>query len=149
MKLSRSLVCVILVSACVSAPAMAALGGDAVSVEADRVRIRGVLHVTPVADYAVHEIQTPSGLVVREFLSANGKVFAVSWRGPGIPDLATLLGTYSAQAAQAVSRPHYDHHHLNVQTPDVVVQSTGHTRAYSGRAWVPALLPANFSLNDL
>ena len=149
MKLNRSLACSILIGAGVCAPALAALGGDVSSVEADRVRMRGVLHVTPVADYVVHEIEAPSGLVVREYLSANGKVFAVSWRGPGIPDLTELLGTYSAQAAQAVSRPHYDHHHLNVQTPDVVVQSSGHTRAYFGRAWVPALLPANFSLNDL
>jgi hypothetical protein len=149
MKPSRSLVCSILIGAGACAPALAALGGDATSVEADRVSVKGALRVTPVADYAVHEIQTPSGLVIHEYLSASGKVFAVSWHGPGIPDLSRLLGTYSAEVQQSMPRPHYDHHHLSVQTPDVVVQSSGHTRAYFGRAWVPALLPPNFSLNDL
>jgi len=149
MKLNRSLACSILIGAGVCAPALAALGGDAASVEADRVRLKGVLRVTPVADYVVHELQAPSGLVVREYLSANGKVFAVSWRGPGIPDLHPLLGSYYAQFEQSASAPHYNHHHLTVQTPELVVQSSGHLRSFYGRAWATALLPQNFSLSNL
>jgi hypothetical protein len=148
MKLTRSLVCSILVGTGACAPALAALGGDATSVEADRARVNGALHVTPVADYAVHEIQTPNGLVIHEYLSSSGKVFAVSWRGPGMPDLS-LLGSYAAEVREATPRPHFDHHHLSVQTPNVVVWSSGHLRTFIGRAWVPALLPSDFSLNDL
>ena len=148
MKLSRPLVCSILIGAGACAPALAALGGDATSVEADRVRVAGVLNMTPVADYAVHEIRTPSGLVIHEYLAA-GKVFAVSWRGPGIPDLVPLLGPYAAEVQQATPRPHFNHHHLGVQTANVVVESSGHLNTFIGRAWVPALLPPSFSLNDL
>jgi hypothetical protein len=150
MKPLHALMCSI-IAGCVSAPALAALGGDATSVEADRASLKGALRVTPTTQYTVHEIQTPAGIVVHEFVSPQGKVFAVSWRGPGMPDLGQLLGSYSAQLAQAASAggPHYNHHHLNLRTPQVVMQSSAHLRTLAGRAWVPALLPENFSLNDL
>jgi len=150
MKPTRSLICSLLVSACSCAPALAALGGDATSVEADRVSLKGALHTAAEhTDYSVSEIRTSAGILVREYVSADGQVFAVSWRGPGIPDLGQLLGRYGAELAQAAPRPHFNHHHLSVETADVVFQSSGHTRAFFGRAWVPALLPQNFSLNDI
>ncbi len=148
MKLPCALLCA-LAAVCVSAPALATLGGDASSVEADRASMKGALRVTPGVDYSVHEIQTPSGLVIHEYVSAQGQVFAVSWRGPGVPDLGQLLGNYSAQLTQAAPRVHYDRHRLNIEAPDVVMQSGGHLRTRSGRAWVPSLLPQNFSLKDI
>jgi hypothetical protein len=149
MKPSRSLVCSIIAAACVSAPALAALGGDASSVESDRMSLRGTVQVTQAAAYAVHEIQTSAGLVVHEYLTPDGKVFAVSWHGPRVPDLQQLLGTYYGTVAQASSVPHRDHNHLLVQTPDLVVQSRGHLRTFTGRAWAPALLPQNFSVDTI
>jgi hypothetical protein len=146
--LSRALLCSMLAT-CVSVPALAALGGDATSVEADRAKMKGTLHATPTVDYTLHEIQTPSGIVVREYVSAEGKVFAVSWRGRGMPNLPQLLGDYSAQLAQASSGPHYNHHHLNVVAADVIMQQSAHLHSFFGRAWVPTLLPQNFSLNDI
>jgi hypothetical protein len=134
---------------CVSAPALAGLGGDVTSVEADRAGMQGALHVTPGVDYDVHEIHTPAGTVIHEYVSAQGKVFAVSWRGPGLPDVGGLLGEYSAKLAQAVTRPHYNHHHLRVATPEVVMESDAYLRTRSGRAWVPALFPQNFSVKDI
>lgn len=147
MKLTRTLLCA-LAMVCGSVPALAALGGDVTTVEADRARLKGALHMRTTATYTIHEIQL-SGLVVREFVAPSGEVFAVSWQGSGIPDLQQMLGSYYAEFAQAASIAHFDHHHLNVQTPRVVVQSRGHTREFSGRAWAPALLPQNFSLGDL
>src|SRR6516165_8784477 len=103
-----------LAAVCVSAPALAGLGEEASSVEADRASMQAALRVTPGVDYELHEIQTPAGAVIHEYVSAQGKVFAVSWRGPGLPDVAGLLGEYSARLAQAVPRPHYNHHHLHI-----------------------------------
>ena len=148
MKLPRTLLG-LLTALCLSAPALAALGGDASSVEADRAKMKGVTRVTPTVDYSVHEIATPTGTVVREYISAQGKVFAVSWRGPGLPDLASLLGSYSTALQQAASHPHYNHHRLNIETPEVVMHSGGHLRTLYGSAWVPALVPQNFSLKDI
>ena len=138
-----------LAAVCVSAPALAALGGDATSVEADRANMKGALRVTPGVDYDIHEIQTPAGAVIHEYVSAQGKVFAVTWHGPGLPNLGQLLGSYSAQVAKAATGPHYNHHHLRIETPEVVMQSDAYLRSRSGRAWVRALFPQNVSLKDI
>jgi hypothetical protein len=138
-----------LAAVCVSAPALAGLGGDATSVEADRASVKGELRVTTTVDYDIHEIQTAAGTVIREYVSPQGKVFAVTWRGPGLPDLGRLLGSYTAQLARAASSPRYNHHHLRIETPEVVMQSDAYLRSRSGRAWVPALLPQSLSLKDI
>jgi hypothetical protein len=148
MKLSCALLGT-LAAVSVSAPALAGLGGDATSVEADRTSMKATLRVTPFVDYDVHEIQT-AGTVIHEYVSAQGKVFAVTWDGPGLPDLAQLLGSYSAQLAQAQTRsPHYNHHHLRIETPEVVMESDAYLRSRSGRAWVPALFPQSLSPKDI
>ena len=144
MKLSCALLGT-LAAVCVSAPALAGLGGDATSVEADRASMKAALRVTPFVDYDIHEIQTPDGTIIHEYVSARGKVFAVTWRGPGLPDLAQLLGSYTAQLARAQTGPHYNHHHLRIETPDVVMQSDAYQRTRLGRAWVPALFPQSLS----
>jgi Protein of unknown function (DUF2844) len=151
MKPTRTFLCSIMLAGGFPALALAALGGDAASVEADRLSLKGALHVMASDSYALHEIQTPAGITVHEYLSTQGKVFAVSWRGPGIPDLRQMLGSYYSQLeqAQATGVPHRDHHHLFVQTQELVVQARGHTHAYSGRAWVPSLLPQNFSVSQI
>jgi hypothetical protein len=149
MKLTRTAFCSIVVAATVVAPAFAALGGDATSVQTDLVKMKGALRVTSSAGFTVHEIATSNGTVVREYLSPDGKVFAVSWRGPGIPDLRQMLGTYYGQFAQAASAPHGSHHRLMIEQPGLVVQSSGHTRTFFGRAWAPALLPQNFPVSDI
>jgi hypothetical protein len=149
MNMTRTLLSSIVLAAGVSGPALAALGGDVTSIEADRVYLKGAVRVTPTVDYSVHEIDTSSG-VVQEYVSSSGKVFALSWRGAGIPDLRQMLGGYYGEFAQARnSAPHYNHHQMEIRTPNVVVQSSGHLRTFFGRAWVPALLPANFPLNDV
>jgi Protein of unknown function (DUF2844) len=145
MKLTRTLFASTLLAATLAAPAFAGLGGDASSVEADRVSLKGALRVTTQSGVAVHEIKSAAGTRVREYLGADGRVFAVSWQGPAMPDLRQMLGSYSQQLEQAARAPHYNHHHFSVHTADVVVESSAHLRAFYGRAWAPALLPQNFS----
>jgi len=64
-------------------PVFAALGGDASSVQADSVHMQASLRTSQAASaqggaYIVHELRSPSGVVVREYASASGKVF---WGG--------------------------------------------------------------------
>jgi len=80
--------------------ASAALGGDVVSVKADQQEMRATRAVQANEKYSVHEITTPYGTVVREYVSPDGKVFGVAWRGPFLPDLQQLLGSYYAQFVQ-------------------------------------------------
>jgi hypothetical protein len=150
MKLTRTVVCSLVVALSVAAPAFAALGADATSVQSDLVRMKGTLRMTSTAGYTVHEITTPAGTVVREYVSPSDKVFAVSWRGPLRPDLRQMLGSYFGQFQQAASTPHPGgHRHLAIEQPGLVVQSSGHMRAFVGRAWAPDLLPQNFSVSDI
>jgi hypothetical protein len=148
MKLSSALLGT-LAAVCISAPALAGLGGDATTVESDRVSMKGALRVTTYLDYDVHEIEAADGTVIHEYVSAQGKVFAVSWRGAGLPDLDHLLGSYAAQLARAQTNSHYNHHHLRIETPEVVMQSDAYLRSRSGRAWVPALFPQSLSPKDI
>jgi Protein of unknown function (DUF2844) len=133
-----------------AAPAFATLGGGVASIEADRAKLQGRVEVSTVAGVTVHEITTAAGTRVREYLTPDGAVFAFAWRGPFIPDLRQLLGTYYEQYAHGVQEAHpLGKRHLSVQLPGLVVESNGHMRAFSGRAWDPALLPKSFSLSDL
>lgn len=150
MKLIGTAISSMLLAAGACAPAFAGLGGDATSVDADRVSVKGTVRVSNAsAAFAVHAITSASGLVIHEYLGADGKVFAVAWSGPGVPNFDQILGSYYTLVQQAASRPNYNHHHLSVVTPQVVFHSSGHLRTFSGRAWAPALLPQNFSAANI
>ena len=66
-------------------PAFAGLGENASSVFADQEHLQGTLRTTQAQSYWVQEIQSTSGITVREYVSASGKVFAVAWQGPWFP----------------------------------------------------------------
>ncbi len=149
MKLTRIALFPALLTALVATPALAALGADASSVQADLVRMKGALHVTAAAGFTVHEISTAYGTRVREFAGSDGKVFAVAWDGPVNPDLRQVLGDYYAPFVQAAAAAHGSHRHLAIEQPGLVVQNNGRLRAFSGRAWVPAMLPQNFSVDQI
>jgi hypothetical protein len=137
--------------AAAAAPALATLRGDAASLEADRAHMNGVMRTTPGAGYSVHEISTPEGMVVREYLSPDGKVFGFSWQGPRRPDLPQLLGPsrYAefAKAATSVRQP--DRRHASVQLPEFVVYTAVRLGHFYGRAWAPDLVPAGVSTDAI
>lgn len=132
--------------------AWAALGQDVASVEGDRVQMQGSRRVVEERDYTIHEIQAPTGTRVREYAHPDGTVFAVAWDGPFIPNLRQLLGAYFtpfAEAAKAQQARHARRGTLALETPDLVVETGGHMRAFFGRAFIPALLPRAFAAGGL
>jgi len=130
--------------------ALAALGGDASTVEADRVRMKAAAVTTSAGTlYTVHAMQTPAGMTVREFANADGIVFAVTWRGPFAPDLRQTLGAYFGKYQAAPRAGRSGHAHDNVEQPDLVVRSSGHLRAFSGSAYVPQLVPGGVVVEQL
>ncbi len=130
-------------------PALAALGADVSSVEADVAHMKGAVRVTESSAYSVHEISTNHGMRVREFTGSDGKVFAVAWDGPVNPDLRQVLGSYYEQFVSAAAAVHGSHRHLAIEQPGLVVQNNGRLRAFAGRAWVPSMLPQNFSVDQI
>ena len=121
-----------------------ALGGDVPSVQADVAHLQGTLRVNLAASYTVHEIQTPAGTKVREYLSPAGKVFAVAWQGPWLPDLQQLLGSYFAQYQLAAHSPRQRvaRTPVSVHDANLVVEQSGHMRSFVGRAYLVDQLPS-------
>jgi len=131
-----------------SCSAFAALGGDASSIQADQAHMRAQRRVIQNAAYTVHEMQTESTTVVREFVSPQGKVFGITWQGPTRPDLQQMLGSYYSEFAAA--RPtRRVHGPVTIRTQNLIIQSGGHMRALTGRAYVPAMVPADVRLEDI
>jgi hypothetical protein len=129
--------------------AEAGLGQPESTVQADAVQLKGSIKATEHAGYRVQEIQLPSGTLVREFVGSGGNVFAVAWSGPTVPNLRQTLGQYFDNFVAAAQAKHADHHHLQIQQSDLVVQAGGHMRAFSGRAYLPQAVPAGVSIGDL
>lgn len=133
--------------------ARAELGGRLSSVAADsgnmHARIASVAH----GNYARHELTRSNDGIVREYTNASGMVFAVTWSGPGKPDLRTLLGQYFtifqanseviAHSTHALRRP------PQVSQPDLQIQTSGHMGWFRGVAFVPSLAPPGFAVADL
>jgi hypothetical protein len=131
--------------------AYAGLGGDAASVLSDADVLHGIARSTLLQQYDIHEITSGNGTRVREFLSRAGIVFAVTWNGPTVPDLQKLLGTRFEgyiKALAAMKQP-LSRRSLRVAAGDIVVESGGHMRAYSGRAYLPLMIPAAMSAADI
>jgi hypothetical protein len=129
--------------------AWASLGGDIASVQADQIHLQGRRTMNTSASYIVHEIQGTSGTVVREYVSSEGKVFGIAWQGPWVPDMRQLLGSYFDQYAHANQSANQTQSGTRIRRgpvlinePGLVVQIGGHPRAFTGRAYVPQMLPS-------
>jgi Protein of unknown function (DUF2844) len=122
-------------------PAYAALGAGVDSLAVDEQMLGGTDVVTPMASYDLHQIKAASGTSVREYVSRQGTVFALSWGGPSHPNLQLLLGS-SYAAYQAAARAHrIGHHIVSINTPDLVATVLRLQRSSSGQIYVPALVP--------
>jgi hypothetical protein len=134
-------------------PASASLGDDIESMKADQARMKGVRRTMRSELYTVHEIKASNGTVVREYVSSAGKIFAIAWQGPFIPDLRQLLGRYSDRFSKASQSRNNNRPRVRgpllIQEPGLVVHSGGHMRAYFGRAYVPDQVPQGVKIEDI
>jgi Protein of unknown function (DUF2844) len=140
--------CVLLATA-----AQAELGGPVSSVSADRARMSARLSSVSMGRYTRHELARSNGGTVHEFTNADGMVFAVTWSGPGKPDLRALLGRYfaafQANSVATARSMHSLRHPAQISQSDLQIQSEGHMGWFRGVAFVPSLAPAGFSVADL
>jgi hypothetical protein len=139
----------VLAAAVIPCIAIAALGEPETSVQADMTQLRASIKVTARADYRVHEMLLPSGTRVREFVGSDGKVFAVAWNGPTVPNLRQTFGRYFDAYVSAAKDRHINHSLLQVRQSDLVVQSSGHMRAFMGRAYLPQAMPGGVDLEEI
>ncbi|OIQ91398.1 hypothetical protein GALL_266720 [mine drainage metagenome] len=130
-------------------PAAAALGDNEASVAADQVKLKATRRIVAAPLYTVHEIRQASGTVVREYVSAQGQVFAVVWQGPRMPDLQQLLGNYFADYRAAAAAKRAGRGLVRLRQPGLVLHSGGHMRAFFGQAYIPQLLPAGVAIDEI
>lgn len=131
--------------------ARAALGADAASVRSDGAQLRGEVASTSLDLYEVDEITDGSGMRVREYLNRAGIVFAVAWSSPAPPDLQQLLGTHFSVYATALAALDHPglHRSVRIDAAGLIVEAGGHLRAYTGRAYLPALIPTGVANEEL
>jgi len=130
----------------------AALGQSAASVERDRAAMGGEGQSKPGKGYSIETI-TVAGMTVNEYVSSGGIVFAVAWRGIGAPDLPLLFGSYFDEYREGLTalqnRKPRIRRPMMLKTANLVVERAGHARSMWGRAFIPTLLPATISPEDI
>jgi hypothetical protein len=131
-------------------PAWASLGDNVTTVQSDKAHMKGTLRSVAAQRYVKHEIQVPTGQVVREFVSPEGNVFGVTWEGPFQPDLQQLLGSYFEPVKQAVAaQQRHGHGPIFVETSGFVFQQGGHARSFHGRAYLPSMVPQGVDITEI
>lgn len=140
----------LIVTACglASVPAAAQLGARAVPASGSGA----VMHRAQNGQVSYLETIDDVGITVRQYVDSSGVVYAVSWNGPAMPRLSTLLGTYLAQfdaGARAQPPGALGLHALRVEEAGLVVESAVRLRTFSGRAWLSNALPAGVVSRDI
>jgi len=114
-----------------------------------------MLAATPAAQpslYTLHEVLLENGTTVREYATPAGLVFAVTWRGPVLPDLSALLGGYfntfkrETEQARLVGRRGSP---VSMDRDGLVVSSNGRMRNFFGHAYALALIPTGVNIKDV
>jgi hypothetical protein len=129
--------------------AAAALGEPESTIQADVAKFQGTVNTTQHLTYRVHEIELPSGTVLREFVAPGGAVFAVAWHGPIIPNLRQALGKYFDNYVAAAKVSPVNHRRLDINQLNLVVHAAGHMRSFSGIAYLPQSIPSGVSVGEL
>jgi hypothetical protein len=143
---------VVLLIPTLATPLWAALGEPAATVEHDRAMLKGLRHSRSALGYSVDTI-TVAGMHIKEYVSPDGVVFAVVWKGTGIPDLHLLFGEYFEEYRTALTesrrRTPRVRAPFRMKNERLVVERAGHSRALWGRAYLPAQLPTGVSPEDI
>jgi hypothetical protein len=129
--------------------ASAALGGDTASVLGDQQALGATRAVIPGALYTLHELHAADGVLLREYADASGRVFALSWQGPHVPDVTHLLGAAADRYLAAAKGGRGGHHVMTIREPDLEVSLLRLPRGWRAHALLPMALPLGVSRGDL
>jgi hypothetical protein len=148
----RIAVAILLIHLTAATSVWAALGQSADSVERDRAAMGGQAQRNPGKGYSIETI-TVAGMTVREYVSSDGIVFAVTWKGTGAADLSLLFGSYIDEYREGLmaleTRKPRIRRPMVLRTAHLVVERAGHARSMWGRAFIPVLLPATITPEDI
>jgi hypothetical protein len=124
-------------------PASSLPAGTFASALAQRSAVAPRVHVQSLAD----------GSTIRQFLGADGRVYAVAWNTRSKPRLDLLLGThfatFEAGGREAMRLRPGVMHSATMQRGDLVVEASAHLNAHVGRAYLRSRLPLGVPLDAL
>jgi hypothetical protein len=131
-----------------SASSYAQLG---TTVDAATLSDDAVIHQAQNSALDYRETTDANGIVVRQYVDSSGKVYAVTWRGPAMADVQSLLGTYFQRFKDGAteSAGQAGLHAARVSDGELVVENQVRLREFSGRAWLANALPAGVSAADI
>ncbi|MDG0817411.1 DUF2844 domain-containing protein [Bdellovibrio svalbardensis] len=93
----------------------------------------------------VSEIRT-----LKEYMTADGTTFAISWTGVSAPNFSEIFGVYYSEFKTVRdSRTTRSRRVMALQTSNIVVNSVSLGDTMTGIAYVPKLLPAGLIAEDL
>ena len=102
--------------------------------------------------FTVHQTRLESGTTVMEYATPAGLVFAVSWRGPVLPDLSALLGVYfntfklETDKVRLAGRRGSS---VKIERDGLIISSNGRMRDFFGYAYAPGLMPAGLDIKNV
>jgi hypothetical protein len=140
----KSIAAILLIVVSSTNPAWAVLGQSRESVRLDAQNLKGTQTTTEMSGYSIEEINRNDGVVLREFVSPEGKVFGITWKGPTLPNLSNLLGPYFPAYQQANQSTHR-RGPRSIHSGALVVETGGHMRAFHVRAYLSDHLPSGVS----
>lgn len=122
--------------------ANATLGEQEKSVENVEAKLKAAHSKTQQADYTVYKLES-NGITIKEYVTLDGKVFAVRWKGLSQPDLKTLFGAYYTEFENADKKrvKRRSHRSVSIRTSKIVVLRSGRMMDLHGLAYVPELVP--------
>jgi hypothetical protein len=126
-----------------------ALGDDVDAVAKDRARMRANLRIQQRGNYEVHELASPTGTTVREFVGQDSKVFAVSWSGGWRPNLRDIMGVHYDRFVEGTRGKLRSRGPVRVELPGMIVVMGGHLRNFFGQVYLTDLLPTGVQPQDL
>ena len=133
-----------------SSYSFAALGDHSNSIAIEAQVFSGSRKIRNSGNHNVHEISTNNGSI-KEYVNADGVVFAVSWIGIIDPDLSVLLGSYFSEydSARSALVQQKGRHPISITTSNIIVLKGGHMRSRFGKAYIPTLIPDGIRPEDL
>lgn len=130
--------------------ALAGLGGPPANLGSEISDSKAATVSTGQASYTQLTKTLQSGTTLQEYVAGNGKVFAVRWSGPYLPDLREILGGhFDTLVAESKARTGRGRSALAIRRDDVTIISGGHMGSFEGKAWIPGSLPAGFTPDDI
>jgi hypothetical protein len=124
----------------------AELGGTTASILAEQREFNSQLSEAQQIGVTVYKQILPSGIIIQEYLSNNGTIFAVTWTGAALPNLQALLGNYFKDYLAAIKQSRGV---ISINSDSLVIQSAGMMGAFQGFAFLPKQAPTGFTSNNL